>query len=393
MSMSRRGYPEGFRAEAVRLYRSVKGERSLRSLASELGISIETLRSWVKQADIDDGSREGLTTDERERLRLLERENRILREEREILKKAGGLLRDGDRLDSQRAFEFVSAEKANHKIATICRVLGVSTSGYYAWVRRSASLRELQDDSIAGFILDIHDRSRKTYGAPRIHFELAEDHAVRCGCKRVARLMRREGIEGCHRRKLRGFTKRDPDATPAPDLLDRNFTAPAPHRVWVADITYVPTWTGFLYVGIILDVFTRMVVGWSMRNDLGAELVTEAFDMAVHRRRPVAGAIHHSDQGSQYSSLAFGRRLREAELLPSMGSTGDCYDNALAEAFFATLETELIDRNTFRNRTDARVAVFDFIEGFYNRVRRHTSIGKVSPLEFERRWQLQNAGV
>lgn len=177
-------------------------------------------------------------------------------------------------------------------------------------------------------------------------------------------------IQGCHRRKFRSTTRRDPHATPAPDLLDRNFTAPSPHRVWVADITYVPTWAGFLYVGIILDVYTRMIVGWSMRNDLGGELVTDALDMAVHRRRPQPGGIHHSDQGSQYASLTFGRRLREAELLASMGSVGDCFDNAMAEAFFATLETELIDRQTFRTRTEARIAVFDYIEGFYNRTRR-----------------------
>lgn len=146
-------------------------------------------------------------------------------------------------------------------------------------------------------------------------------------------------------------------------------------------------------MGIILDVFTRMIVGWSMRNDLGAELVVDAFDMAVHRRRPERGAIHHSDQGSQYASLAFGRRLREAGLLASMGSIGDCFDNALAEAFFATLETELIDRSTFRNRTEARIAVFDFIEGWYNPRRRHSSINNKSPIEFERRWLEENARV
>jgi putative transposase len=287
----------------------------------------------------------------------------------------------------------VNAQRANHEVAKMCRLLGVSTSGYYGWGKRGPSSRQLEDESILGLIFDIWENSRKTYGAPRIHFELAEDYGVRCGCKRVARLMRQEGIQGCHRRRFHSTTKRDPHATPAPDLLDRNFTAPAPHRVWVADITYVPTWAGFLYVGIILDVYTRMIVGWSMRSDLGAELVTDALDMAVHRRTPQPGGIHHSDQGSQYASLTFGRRLREAELLVSMGSVGDCFDNAMAEAFFATLETELIDRQAFRTRTEARIAVFDYIEGFYNRTRRHSAIGNLSPLEFERRWLENTASV
>lgn len=287
----------------------------------------------------------------------------------------------------------MNAEKANHKVTMMCRLLGVSTSGYYAWQSRNASMRQLEDESLTGLIFDIHELSRKTYGAPRIHFELGEDYDAHVGCKRVARLMRQEGIHGCHRRKLKGLTKRDPHTRPAPDLVDRNFTAPAPHRVWVADITYVPTWAGFLYVGVILDVFTRMIVGWSMRNDLGAELVVDALDMACHRRKPEPGTIHHSDQGCQYAALAFGRRLRESGLQASMGSVGDCFDNAMAEAFFATLETELIDRSTFRNRTEARIAVFDFIETFYNKTRRHTAIGNLSPVEFEKRWLENKASV
>jgi putative transposase len=287
----------------------------------------------------------------------------------------------------------VSTQKANHDVVTMCRVLGVSTSGYYAWAGREPSQRQLEDESILGLIWGIWERSRTTYGAPRIHFELAEDHQVRCSRKRVARLMSRAGIAGCHRRRFKvGTTKRDPKARPAPDLVDRSFTAARPHRLSVADITYVPTWAGFLYVSTILDVYTRMIVGWSMGNSLGAELVVDALDMAVHRRKPQGEVIHHSDQGSQYASLSFTRRLREAGVLASMGSVGDCFDNAMAESFFATLETELIDRSTFRNRTEARVAVFDYIEGFYNRTRRHSGIGNLSPLEFEKRWLVSNLG-
>ena len=392
MPNSRPKYPKEFRDEAVRLYRSVKGQRSLRSVSEELGISLESLRAGLKQAEIDEGTSEGLTTRTDRSSPLGTREPDPQRRARDP-KESRGPLRNGDRLDSQKAFEFVSAERAHHQITTTCRVLDVHQRVLRPGVKRPPCRRRLQDDSISALIVDIHHRSRQTYGAPRIHFELAEDHGVRCGKKRVAKLMRLQAIQDCHRRKRKGLTKRDPHAVPAPDLLDRRFNAEAPDLVWVADITYVPTWSGWLYLGVILDVHTRLVVGWSMRNDLGAELVTEAIDMAVHRRRPAQGAIHHSDQGSQYASMAFGRRLREAGLKASMGSVGDCYDNAMAEAFFATLETELIDRTTFRNRTEARIAVFDYIEGFYNRQRRHSSIGMISPLEFERRWAQNNADV
>ena len=239
----------------------------------------------------------------------------------------------------------------------------------------------------------IHERSRGTYGSPRVHAELRLDHGVQVGRKRVTRLMRTAGLAGCHRRRGRGLTRRDPTASPVSDLVERSFTADRPDQLWVADITYVPTWSGWLYLAVVLDVWSRRVVGWAMADHLRTELVVDALDMAIWRRRPTEGLVHHSDQGCQYTSLAFGRHCREAGLTPSMGSVGDCYDNAMAESFFATLECELLHRHRFRTRTEARVAVFDYLEGFYNPHRRHSALGQLSPSAFERSHQPQYASA
>jgi len=290
-------------------------------------------------------------------------------------------------------FRFVDEQKAHYPVATMCRVLGVSSSGYYAWRSRPASVRALADAILTEVITTIHTDSRRTYGAPRVHAELRLGHGIACGQKRVARLMRACGLQGVHRRKGFRTTRRDQSAAPAPDLLERDFGATEPDRKWVADITYVPTWSGFLFLAVAIDCFSRRVVGWAMRDHLRTDLVLEALEMALYTRRPAAGLIHHSDRGCQYTSFAFGRRCREAGVAPSMGSVGDAFDNALAESFFATLECELIDRRSFRNRTEARLAVFDFIEGFYNPRRRHSSLGQLSPAEFERRWSQGQADV
>ncbi len=267
----------------------------------------------------------------------------------------------------------------------MCRLLGVSTSGYYAWVKRPPSARAASDAALSAQIRAIHARSRGTYGAPRIHAELREE-GVCCSRKRVARLLRVAGLHGCHRRKAPRTTRRAPAADPAPDLVKRVFTAAAPDRLWVADITYVPTWAGFLYLAVVLDAYSRRVVGWAMAEHLRTELVIEAVEMALWRRRPGKGLIHHSDQGSQYTSLAFGRRLREAGVLASVGSRGDCFDNAMAESFFATLECELLARQRFPTRNAARLALFDYIEGFYNTHRRHSALDYLSPAAYERGW-------
>jgi putative transposase len=282
-------------------------------------------------------------------------------------------------------YRLIDAEKAHHAVSRLCRVLGVSRAGYYAWTTRGPSVTARKDAALTELIRRVHQRSRGTYGAPRIHAELRLDHGIAVGRKRVARLMRAAGLIGCHRRRRPGLTRRDPQAMSAPDLVGRCFTATAPDRVWTADITYIPTWSGWLYLAVVLDVFSRRVVGWAMAEHLRTELVLDALDMAIWNRRPAEGLVHHSDQGCQYTSLAFGRRLRQAGLVASMGSVGDCYDNAVTESFFATLECELLDRSRFATRAQARTAVFDFIEGFYNPRRRHSTLGYLSPAEFERR--------
>jgi putative transposase len=284
-------------------------------------------------------------------------------------------------------YRLIDQEKAHHAVSLLCRVLGVSRAGYYAWTRRPLSARAVADQALLEQIRQVHELSRGTYGAPRIHAELRLDHGVQVGRKRVARLMRTAGLVGCQRRRGRGLTRRDPQAAPAPDLVERSFAATAPDRLWTADITYVPTWSGWLYLAVVLDVFSRRVVGWAMADHLRTELVLDALDMAIWNRRPTAGLIHHSDQGSQYTSLAFGRRCREAGITPSMGSVGDAYDNAITESFFATLECELLDRTRFVTRTQARMAVFDYLEGFYNPRRRHSALGYLSPADYERRHQ------
>jgi len=277
----------------------------------------------------------------------------------------------------------VKSNQAQYCISTLCRVLGVSASGYYAWSTRRPSARKVAN-GLLGDRLEAHWReSREIYGRPRLQADLREE-GIRASDKRVARLMRERNIHGASRRKGFKTTVRDRDARPAPDLVERKFVATAPNQLWVADITYVPTLSGFLFVAIVLDVFSRRVVGWAMANHLRTELVLDALDMAIDRRRP-KNVIHHSDQGCQYTSIAFGNRCKEAGVRPSMGSVGDCYDNAMCESFNASLECELLVRNRFKNQREAALAVFDYIEGFYNPRRRHTAIGSISPVEFERR--------
>jgi putative transposase len=271
--------------------------------------------------------------------------------------------------------------QAHYPIVMMCRLLGVSPSGYYAWCQRPPAPRTLADAELTERIRAIHRHSHGTYGAPRVHAELA-DEGVAVGRKRVARLMQAANLQGVSRRQRPRTTQRQPATPPAPDLVQRDFTASGPNRLWVADITYVATWAGFLYLAVVVDAWSRRVVGWAMAGHLRTELVLQALEMALRQRRPV-GVIHHSDQGGQYTALAFGQRCREAGVRPSMGSVGDCYDNALCESFFASLECELLDRHIFRTRDEARLAVFEYIEGWYNPQRRHSALGYLSPMRYE----------
>ena len=281
------------------------------------------------------------------------------------------------------AFRLIDAEKASYPVTALCRMLGVSKSGYYAWRRRSPSKRSREDAALTEKIREVHRRSRETYGSPRVHAEL-RSLGIGCGRRRVARLMRVAGLRGCMRGKKRGTTRRDSRAAPAPDLLRRDFVAAEPNRIWLADITYIPTQEGFLYLAFILDAHSRKIVGWSMDSHMKTELVVDALQMAVWRRKPSAGLVHHSDRGVQYTAISFGRRLAEVGIVPSMGRTGTALDNAMAESFVATLKTELlVHRRRFPDREVARSATFEYLEGFYNRRRLHSALSYRSPADYE----------
>ena len=277
----------------------------------------------------------------------------------------------------------MKVHQAEFPLTAMCRVLGLSTSGYYDWKKRPPSERERRDEALQSRIEAVWRDSRETYGRPRIHAALRA-RGERVGQKRVARLMERAGIRGVSRRRwTTGTTRRDAKARPAVDLVNRDFSAEGPNQLWVADITYVPTWAGWLHLAVVLDAWSRRIVGWAMASHLRAELVEDALAMAISRRQPRGRVIHHSDRGSQYTSLAFGRQCREAGIVQSMGSAGDAYDNAMCESFFATLECELLDRVRFRTAADARREVFSFIEGFYNTLRLHSALGYQAPAHFE----------
>jgi putative transposase len=264
----------------------------------------------------------------------------------------------------------------------MCRLLDVSTSGFYAWSTRPLSTRSRRDLVLSARLERAHQESRGTYGVPRLHAELAAD-GVHIGKKRVARLMRKAGLVGISPRKATFTTVRDPAGRTSDDLVHRDFTATAPDQLWVADITYVPTWAGFLYLAVVLDAWSRRIVGWAMSTRLKTDVVLDALNMAVTQRQP-RNVVHHSDHGCQYTSIAFGLRCKEAGVRPSMGTVGDAYDNAMCESFFGTLECELLDRRRFHSQAEARMAVFDYVEGFYNPRRRHSALGYASPIEYER---------
>jgi putative transposase len=277
----------------------------------------------------------------------------------------------------------VRDNQVKHKVATMCRLLEVSPSGYYAWRGRKPSKRAAADAELSKTIRGLHEQSKGTYGAPRIHADLLQ-RGTRVGRKRVSRLMRLAALAGVSRRKSFKTTRRNPEALPAADLVERNFVADGPDQLWVADITYIPTWAGFLYLAVVLDVWSRKIVGWSMQTHLHSQLVLDALNMAIWQRRPQQ-VIHHSDHGTQYTSLAFGARCSQVGVRPSMGSVGDCYDNAMCESFFASLECELLDRHRFRTQAEARMAVFEYLESWYNPRRRHSALGQLSPAEYELR--------
>jgi putative transposase len=280
-------------------------------------------------------------------------------------------------------FRFIAAERAGHSVKTLCRLLGVSRSGFHAWLRRPLSARAVSDQLLLERVRQLHLASRRTYGSPRIYRDLRAD-GVAVGRKRVERLMRQDGLSGTVKRRRGRTTIGLPGVRVADDLVKRDFQPPAPNTLWVADITYLRTWQGWLYLAVVVDCFSRRVVGWALEDNMRAELVVDALEQALHRRRPQRGLVHHSDQGSQYVSLAFGRRCRQAGIEQSMGARRSAYDNAVCESFFKTLKSDLIDRRSWPDKAELRTAVFDYIECFYNRQRRHSSLDYLSPTEYER---------
>jgi putative transposase len=282
-----------------------------------------------------------------------------------------------------RIFRFIAATKAEHSIQLMCRVLGVSRSGYHAWAVREPSARALADHALTGRIVEIHADSLKTYGSPRVHAELRLEDGLRVGRKRVERLMRTAGLSGQIKRRRGKTTIRAQGVRTAPDLVERDFNPTTVNRLWCADITYIRTWEGWLYLASVMDCFSRRIVGWAIADHLRADLVIDALEMAVARRQPARGLVHHSDQGSQYTSLIFTRRCRSVGIEVSMGSRGDCFDNSAMESFHATLKKDLIHRRSWPTKAEARTAIFGYIEAFYNRRRRHSRLAMHSPMDFE----------
>ncbi len=280
-------------------------------------------------------------------------------------------------------FRLSGAEKTQHPVSLLCAVLGVSRSGYHAWEAREPSRRAVGDAWLTEQIRRIHHESGKTYGSPRVHAELRLEHGIEIGRKRVERLMRDAELSGQVKRRRGRTTIRVQGVRTAPDLVKRDFNPTERNRLWCADLTYIRTWEGWLYLASVMDCYSRRIVGWAMADHMRVELVIDALEMAVARRRPDGRPVHHSDQGSQYTSLIFTKRCRSVDIDVSMGSKGDCFDNAAMESFHASLKKDLIHRRAWPTKAEARTAMFAYIETFYNRRRRHSTLGMLSPADFE----------
>jgi putative transposase len=281
-------------------------------------------------------------------------------------------------------YKFIAAHREEFEITVMCRVLAVSRSGYYAWLKRPISARKMADQELTQQIKDIHQQSRQTYGSPRIQAELVEQ-GINCGHKRVARLMRDERLFAKQKRKFRVITTDSTHNYPvALNLLDQDFSASRPNEKWTTDITYIPTAQGWLYLAVVLDLYSRRIVGWAMSDSLERHLVIAALHMAITGRQPPAGLLHHSDRGSQYASDDYQALLTHHQIQGSMSRKGNCYDNAPTESFFGTLKTELVHHCHYQTKAEAKTDIFEYIEVFYNRFRRHSALSYQSPVNFEK---------
>ncbi|MBU9700082.1 IS3 family transposase [Rhodobacteraceae bacterium HSP-20] len=377
MGNGNRPTPE-FRREAVRL--ALTSGRMRREIAEDLGIGLSTLTRWLRD-ERDASEPSEAPVDVHAELKRLRRENAVLKQERDILKKAGGLLRERGK---SMTFGFIEAEKANFPISRMCHVLGVSQSGFFAWQERPACLRQQQDMVYLAHIRTAFALSNGTYGSPRMHRDLVDDgHEI--GRHRTARLMRENQLIARQKRRFKRTTDSEHAWPIAPNLVAQDFTADGPDRKWGADISYIWTAEGWLYLAVVLDLFSRRVVGWATSDRLKRDLAVEALRRALVARNPAPGLVHHSDRGSQYCSVAYQALLRKRGVQISMSGRGNCYDNSMVETFFKTIKSELIWPVAWQSRQQAENAVARYIDGFYNPVRRHSSLGFQSPIAFERK--------
>ena len=280
-------------------------------------------------------------------------------------------------------YQFIENHREEFSVRRMCKLLTVSPSGYYAWRQRPVSKLKMANEKLVEQIKEIHAEFKGNYGSPRIHQELREEKKIFCGENRVARLMRENGIQAKHKRRFRVTTKANPNHPVAPNRLDRAFTAEKPNQKWTSDITYIRTKEGWLYLSVVLDLFSRRIVGWAMSKQITSDLVIDALEMAIEQRNPVVGLLHHSDRGSQYTGKPYRKLLAANKMLASMSGKGDCWDNAPTESFFSTLKREQVHHNYYESRDSARTDIFFYIEAFYNRKRRHSTLGYLNPMAFE----------
>ncbi|MGH7929433.1 MAG: IS3 family transposase, partial [Candidatus Binatia bacterium] len=379
MSTSRKIYSKEFKIEAVRLWQTT--ERTAPQVEAELGITPGLLYEWKRKLAANGSEAfpgQGRLTPSEEELRRLRRELEVVRQERDILKKAGGHLLAAKVM----RFAFIEAHRAEFPVTLMCRMLAVSPSGYYAWRGRGPSAREMANQVIMGQIETVHAQSHQTYGSPRVWQEL-KNQGMPCSQNRVARLMRAHGIVAKQMKRYQRTTRANAAHPVAPNHLNGDFSATRPNEKWLADITYIPTQEGWLYLAAVLDLFSRRIVGWAMAERMTSALVERALDMALRSRRLTAPLLHHSDRGSQYTGGDYQRLLADHRLLVSMSNVGHCYDNAPMESFFGTLKTEWVHHRAYQTRQEAKTDLFFYIEGFYNRSRRHSALDYLSPADFE----------
>lgn len=374
--MGRRGYPPEFRRKVLDL---VEAGRAVADVARDLGISDQTIYTWRRQDRIDRGLESGLSSAEKAELAAAKRHIAQLEAELAVHRRATELLKGAVRPKARYAAVAAMADEGL-SIQIACRVLEVSESGFYDWRSRPPSQRSIRHAWLTDLIREVHQSSRGAYGSRRVHAELRLGRGIVVGHGAVEMLMQRAGLVGAIGRPRWRHAKPDQIAK---DLVNRDFTAEQPNRKWVTDITEHYTREGKVYCAVVLDVFSRRVVGWSIDSSQTAALVTNALGMAIDSRRPGMGAIIHSDQGVQFGSWAFTKRAKDSGLVPSMGSVGDCYDNAMMESFWSRMQVELLNRRCWNTRIELANAIFDYLEIFHNRQRRHSSLGMLTPIEYE----------